>query len=153
MAGSWKRIRYMQVPAIKHVRYIQGWLYNNRSVFLEKWYTKYGGETIPRLFSKNQNWVCIWVNCLKFYTVCLYCMSSWGLRNILISNCRPLVFASYKALLKTNKRSGPSVPASLDPWFLKKNISLGIFYYLPNFIVWLFSLLEILGNMCVAIVY
>ena len=27
--------------------------YNMRDIFLEKLYTKYGGETIPRLFSKN----------------------------------------------------------------------------------------------------
>ena len=29
--------------------------YNLRKIFLEKSYTKYGGETIPRPFSKNQN--------------------------------------------------------------------------------------------------
>ena len=27
--------------------------YNMRNIFLEKSYTKYGGETIPRSFSKN----------------------------------------------------------------------------------------------------
>ena len=40
--------------------------YNMRNIFLEKAYTKCGGETIPRIFSKN------W----KFYAVCLYCMPS-----------------------------------------------------------------------------
>ena len=29
--------------------------YNTRNIFLEKSYTKCGGETIPRIFSKNQN--------------------------------------------------------------------------------------------------
>ena len=38
--------------------------YNIRNIFLEKSYTKCGGETIPAPFSKS----------LKFYTVCLYCM-------------------------------------------------------------------------------
>ena len=27
--------------------------YNMRNIFFEKWYTKYGGESIPRLFSKK----------------------------------------------------------------------------------------------------
>ena len=38
-----------------------------RNIFLEKSYTKCGGKTIPRPFSK------------KFYTVCVYCMPSSGL--------------------------------------------------------------------------
>ena len=29
--------------------------YNMRNIFLEKWYTKWGGKAIPRPFSKNQN--------------------------------------------------------------------------------------------------
>ena len=29
--------------------------YDVRNIFLEKSYAKYGGETIPRPFSKNQN--------------------------------------------------------------------------------------------------
>ena len=29
---------------------------NMSNIFLEKAYTKYGGKTIPRPFSKNQNW-------------------------------------------------------------------------------------------------
>ena len=29
---------------------------NMSNIFLEKAYTKYGGKTIPRPFSKNRNW-------------------------------------------------------------------------------------------------
>ena len=29
-------------------------------------------------FLKNQNWVYLWINSLKFYTVCFYCMLIWG---------------------------------------------------------------------------
>ena len=29
--------------------------YNMRNIFLEKSYTKFGGESILRIFSKNQN--------------------------------------------------------------------------------------------------
>ena len=49
---------------------------NMRNIFLEKSYTKCGGETIPRPISKNQDWAYLWINSLKFDTVCFYCMSS-----------------------------------------------------------------------------
>ena len=49
---------------------------NMGNIFLEKSYTKCGGETIPRPISKNQDWAYLWINSLKFDTVCFYCMSS-----------------------------------------------------------------------------
>ena len=42
--------------------------YNMRNIFLEKSYTKCGGETSPRPFSGKLNLI----NSLKFYTVCFY---------------------------------------------------------------------------------
>ena len=85
-------------------------------------------------FLKNQNWAYLWINCLKFYTVCICSMSSWGLsRYILKLSCRTLVITTYKAFLKNKKRSGTSLSASFSAWFLKKNISVVIFYYLTKF--------------------
>ena len=52
---------------------------NMRNFFLEKSHTKCGGETNPRPFSGNYNWAYLWINNLKFYTVCFYCMASWRL--------------------------------------------------------------------------
>ena len=46
-----------------------------RNIFVEKSYAKCDGETIPRRFTKKY----IWVNSLKFYIVCFYCMPNWGL--------------------------------------------------------------------------
>ena len=37
---------------------------NVRTIFLEKLYTKCGGETIPRPFV--QNWTYLWINALTF---------------------------------------------------------------------------------------
>ena len=74
---------------------------------IEKSYTKSGEETIPRLFSGN--------------------------RNILMLTCRTLAFTLYKASLKNKESSGTSLPTWFCPWFLKKNISLIIFYYLTKF--------------------
>ena len=78
---------------------------NMRNIFLEKSYTKCGGETSPRSFSEK-----VW--------------QVEGYRNILKLSCRPLAFTSYKAFLKNKKRSGTSLPASFSAWFLMKNISL-----------------------------
>ena len=47
--------------------------------FLKKSYTKCDKETTPRLFSEQLNWACLWINSLKFYTVCFYCMPNWAL--------------------------------------------------------------------------
>ena len=43
--------------------------YNMRNIFIEKSFTKCGGETIPRPQTKL-----IMSLDLKFYTVCFYCM-------------------------------------------------------------------------------
>ena len=49
--------------------------YNLKNIFLEKSYTKCDGEIIPSLFSKNPK-LDLWINSLKFYVVCVYCMPS-----------------------------------------------------------------------------
>ena len=45
-------------------------------IFLKKSFTKSGGETIPRPFFKKFKIEYIWINSLKFYTVCFNCMLS-----------------------------------------------------------------------------
>ena len=54
-------------------------VYNRRNIALEKSCTKCGGETSPWHFSKYKNWVYLWINRLKFYTVCIFVSSSRGL--------------------------------------------------------------------------
>ena len=89
--------------------------YSMRNIFLEKSYTKCGRKTIPRPFSKKSKFVFI-VNQVK------------GYQNILKLSCRPLAFTSHKALLNNKERSGTCLLASFSALFLKKNISLVIFY-------------------------
>ena len=98
--------------------------YNMRNIFLEKSYTKCSGETIPRPFSKKSK-----------LTISL--------------DKQPKVFCNL-FLLQAKVRK--LVSASFSAWFLKKNIPIVMFYYLI-FIVWLLLLREILGNMCIVIVY
>ena len=67
-------------------------------------------KLVPDPFLKNQNWAYLWINRVKFYTV-LYFIS-----------CQDLVSGS-----------GSSLPASLSASFLRRMISLVIFYYLTKF--------------------
>ena len=53
--------------------------YNMTNIFIEKSYRKCGGETISSPLLKNQNWAYLWINILKFFTVCFYFMPNWGL--------------------------------------------------------------------------
>ena len=39
--------------------------HNTRNIFVEKWFTKCGGETIPDPFLQSQNQVYLWINSLK----------------------------------------------------------------------------------------
>ena len=53
--------------------------FNMRNIFLEISYKKYGGGTCPRPFSEKLKLSDLWINSVNFYTVCFYCMPSWGL--------------------------------------------------------------------------
>ena len=115
-------------------------------------------KLFPDSVLKNQNWAYLWINSLKFYTVCFYCMPSRGLSKYieieLQTTCCYLIWSFF---LKKQK----------EVWNYQRNYSLSCFLYdlwwkvflllysinWPNFFVWLFLLLEILGNMCIAIVY
>ena len=45
--------------------------YNMSKIFLGKSFTKCGGVVLSSFFKKTYPWI----NSLKFYTVCFYCMS------------------------------------------------------------------------------
>ena len=53
--------------------------YNMTNIFLENNTQNVAEKLFPDLFLKSQNWAYLWINSLKFYTVCSYCMPSWEL--------------------------------------------------------------------------
>ena len=54
--------------------------YNMRIIFFLKNHTENVVEKLfPDLFLQNQNWAYLWINSLKSYTACFYCMPSWDL--------------------------------------------------------------------------
>ena len=48
--------------------------YNMRNFFLKNHTQNVVERLFPESFLKNQNWVYLWIDSLKFYTVCFYCM-------------------------------------------------------------------------------
>ena len=107
--------------------------YNMRNIFLEKSYTKCGGDTITRPFYKSSNLSMSldqWSKVLWAYLI-LFQVEEY--QNTLNLRFRPLAFTSCKAFLKNKKKFGISFSTSFSAWFLKKNIYLGRFFYLIKF--------------------
>ena len=49
--------------------------YNSKNIFLEKSFTKCGVEASPDLFIKYQDCAYLWIDNLKCYKVCFFCIS------------------------------------------------------------------------------
>ena len=52
-------------------------------------------KLVPDPFLKNKNWAYLWINSLKFYTVCFFVCQVEGYRNILKQSCRRFSFTLY----------------------------------------------------------
>ena len=105
-----------------------------RNSFAEKLYAKCGEKTLLGTFSKNQIWGYLWINSLKFPCSLFFIYAK--LRDIEIywnSASDHLLFHHIEIFKKKKKRSGTNLPASFSAWFLKKNISIVIFYSLTKF--------------------
>ena len=101
--------------------------YNMRNIFLEKSYTKCGGETSSKTFFYKIRIEHTSGSVVSSFTQLIFIV--WqveGYRNISKLSRRPLALTSYKAFFK-NKGSGTSFSASFWAWFMKKNIS--VIYY------------------------
>ena len=74
--------------------------YNMKNIFLEKSYTKCGGEIIPRRFSKSKLGVSLDEYSKVLYSLSLLYAKLKDSCNILKLSCRPLAFTSHKAFKK-----------------------------------------------------
>ena len=90
--------------------------YNMRNIFLKKSYPKWGEETSPRPFSKNQNWAYLWINSLKFYTISFYSMSTSSTTKIYLKKGAIHFLLPPTKLLKKIKNM-----CKLSPWLIFKN--------------------------------
>ena len=95
-----------------------------RNASLEESYTKYGRETISRLFSKKSKLRISLVQYSKLiYSMFFIACQVEGYRNILKVRWRPLAITKCKASIKSKTKSGTSLPALFSAGFLKENIS------------------------------
>ena len=90
-------------------------------------------KLVPDPFLKNRNWAYLWIISLKFYTVYFYCIPTRWLSKYIETKLQTTCFYSYKAFLKSKTKSGTSLSVSFCARFLKKIISLVIFYWLTKF--------------------
>ena len=68
-----------------------------RNIFLEKSYTKFGGETSPKaFFKKSQLNISLDQESKVLYSLFLLHVQVEGYRNILKLSCRPLAFLKDK---------------------------------------------------------
>ena len=75
-----------------------------RNISLEKSYTKYGGKTSLRPFFKKLKLSNSLNNSLKFYTVCFYCMQSYGLSKYIKTKLQITWFYPVKSFYEKQKK-------------------------------------------------
>ena len=94
--------------------------------------------TVPHLFLRNQNWAYLWINSLKFHTLCFYCMSkSRTTKTNWKQGVNHLLWLHTKLFYKT-KRGLKLVFLLHFLHNFSRNIFLMIYSITwPNFTVWL----------------
>ena len=110
-------------------------------------------KLFPDPFLKNQNWTYLWINSLKFHTVCFYCMTSGGLSDYIKTKLQTSCFYLVQSYFKKQMGTENSLPASFSAWLLIKTFLLLYSINWLNFIVWLPLIRGILDNTCVVIVF
>ena len=101
-------------------------------------------KLVPDPSLKKENWAYLWINSLKFCTVCIYCIQSWRLSKYnetkLQTACLYLILSFF--FLKKKWSSCLVFCIIFEekdfPWYTLINC--------PSFIVWLLLFCEILGN-------
>ena len=83
--------------------------YNVRNIFLEKQYTKCGGKTILRCFSKKSKFSICQDQQLKVLYSLFLCMPSWQLFKNIKTKLQIICFYIIKAFIFLKKRSGTSL--------------------------------------------
>ena len=127
--------------------------YNRRNIFLERTFTKYGGETSSQTLSQKITIEHISGSTAWIYIVCFYCMPSWKLSRYIeaeLLTTSHLLLPCIKLFLKI-KRVLQLLPHFLHDFWIKVFLLLYSITW-SNFIVWFSLLREILGNMCIVIV-
>ena len=91
----------------------------------------------PDPFLKYQNWAYLWINILKFYVFCFYCLLSWVLLKLIKTKLQTTCIYFKESFQKTKiGLELASLPHFLHD-FWRKIILLFYSFTWPNFNVWL----------------
>ena len=93
---------------------------NMRDIFSKNHIQNVMEKLVPDPFLKHLNWACLWINSLRFYTICFYCLPSWGLLKHTEAKLQTTFFYLTLSFLKNKNRSGTSLPVSFSAWFWRK---------------------------------
>ena len=138
-------IKYIMIKSKDNqtMRFGQLTEYNLRIIFLKKSYTKcqnVSEKLFPDPFLKSQNWAYLWINCLKFYAICFYCIPSLGLSKSIEIKLQTFRFYLQKAFLKSKKVWSQSPCLILYMIFKEKYLSCYILLpaqiQLPGCLLW-----------------
>ena len=108
-------------------------------------------KLFPDHFLENQNWAYLWINILKFYIFCFYCLSSWGLPKVIETKLQTTRFYFIWSFFKKRDLELVSLTHFLHDFWRRIFLLLNSITW-PYFNVWLPLLREILDNMCIVIV-
>ena len=94
-------------------------------------------KLFPDPLLKNLNWSYLWINSLKFYKVCFYCMPSWQLLKYIETKLETYCFNLIWSFSKKRDLELVSLYLIFCMIFEDKYFLLYTIIMWPNFIVWL----------------
>ena len=110
-------------------------------------------KLFPDPFLKNQNWPYVWINILKSYIFCCYCLPNWGLSKVVKTKLQTTCFYLIYRLFKIQKEILELVSLPHFRYGFWRKVFLLLYSITwPIFNVWLSLPREILGNMYIVIV-
>ena len=148
---------YFLISEVKATRqwHLVSWLHITWGTFLLKNHTQNVVKKLfPDSYLKSQNWAYLWINIVKFKTVCFYFTLIWGLSKYseIELAADHLLLPNIKLFKKTiSSLELISLPHCLHNFWRKIFLLLYSINW-PNFIAWLPLIREILSNMCIVIV-
>ena len=101
-------------------------------------------KLVPDSFLKSLNWSYLWINSLKFYKICFYCVTSWGLSKYIGIKLQTTCFHLILSFLKNFYTS---LFAFLFAWTQKVCLKFLKSYFKLEILIFLFFILSSLVDM------
>ena len=109
-------------------------------------------KLFPDPFLNTRNWAYIWINSLRFYAVCFYCIPSWGISKYIKIKLQATCFYLIWSFFKKQREFWNYSPCLIFWMIFEEKIFFLLYSITWSFTVWLPLLREILRNMSFVIV-